>query len=61
MKILCDKCKYCKALTKIEGKPSFLVCEKRQFSQNYPIIKKCADYLEDTDELPSLNITLEEK
>lgn len=61
MKILCEKCKYCKALTKIEGKPSFLVCGKRQFAQNYPTIKNCVDYLEDTDELPSLSITLEGK
>ncbi len=61
MKILCEKCRYCKALTKIEGNPSFLVCGKRQFAQNYPTIKKCVDYLEDTDEIPMLNINLEGK
>jgi len=58
MKILCETCKFCRALTKIEGKPSFLVCGKRQFSQNYPTIKKCIDYEKDTDEIKPMDYSI---
>lgn len=61
MTLICEKCKYCKALTKTEGEPSFLVCWKRQFAQNYPTIKNCTDYLEDTEKILVLNINLEGK
>lgn len=58
MKLLCETCKFCKALTKIEGSPSFLVCGKRMFSQNYPTIQKCADYQKDSEELPVVDYSI---
>ena len=48
----CEDCKYCKALTKIEGLATFVACSKRQFSQNYPAIEECIDYARE-DEPPA--------
>lgn len=50
--IKCEDCKHCKVLTKIDGVESFVVCEKRQFSQNYPTIIECTEYMRE-DEPPA--------
>ena len=56
--MICEDCKFCKALTKIEGEPSFIICDKKQFAQNYPNIPTCSDYEKELYEIPTMEFTL---